>query len=477
MARGRIEILSRHDVERIHGTSIMVLEKVGVMVHSPLVSEALMEAGGRKSGDGTRLLMPEGMVKEALRTAPKKMTLASRDGKNDLMIPSDRLYVANGGEGVYMKDMVTGETHPANSDDLRKFAILSEALPQADFFWPMVGAQEQPVELKGITEADVSLRHTRKHVQAMATNMQEARDMVDLAALLVGGKEELAKRPIISAVECPISPLTFEHGLVEGQFELSKWGIPVVAMSAAVAGLTSPVTIAGTTAQVNAENLASLVISQTANSGAPFIYSSDSCPGDLQGGSIDYSALEAPLMRAAFGQMGRSYGLPTMVTGIGTEGLSASLANAWEGVPHVALQTLIPSDLGSGFGGVDQAMGASTEQFVADAWIWDVARNIGRDFEFDDAAISFETIRDAGIDGNFLSKRHTVTRFRKEAVSTTMPAAAPATRAMEKERGALIRRAKLEADRILASGGQVVSKEEDAAMAELMGRIRGRYGR
>ncbi len=477
MARGRIEILSRHDVDRIHGTSIRVLERVGVLVHSTLVSDALIRAGGKRSTDGARILMPEDMVKEALRTAPKSMLLASRDGKNDLRIPSDRLYVANGGEGVYIKDMLTGQMRPADSDDLRDFAILSEALPQADFFWPMVGAQEQPVELKGITEADVSLRYTRKHVQAMATGMQEARDMVDLAALLVGGKEELAKRPIISAIECPISPLTFEHGLVEGQFELSKWGVPVVAMSAAVAGLTSPVTIAGTTAQVNAENLASLVITQTAKEGAPFIYSSDSCPGDLQGGSIDYSALEAPLMRAAISQMGRSYGLPTMVTGIGTEGLSASLANEWEGVPHIALQTLVPSDLGSGLGGVDQAMGAATEQFVADAWIWGIARNIARDFGFEDDDISFETIRDAGLDGNFLSKRHTVSRFRKEAVSTTMPEAAPATRAKEKERGALIRRAKAEADRILASGKEVVSKEEGAAMADLMGRIRKRYGR
>ncbi len=476
MARGKLEILGRHDVDRIHGTSIKVLERVGIQVHSSLVSDELLRTGATRSKDGTRILIPEEMVNEALRKAPRSILLASRDGRNDITIPSGRLFVANGGEGVYMKDMLTGATKPADSTDLRKFAILSEAMPQADFFWPMVGAQEQPVDLKGITEADVSLRYTRKHVQAMATNMQEARDMVELAALLTGGKEELAKRPIISAVECPISPLTFEHGLVEGQFELSKWGIPVVAMSAAVAGLTSPVTIAGTTAQVNAENLASLVISQTAREGAPFIYSSDSCPGDLQGGSIDYSALEAPLMRTAIGQMGRSYGLPTMVTGIGTEGLSVTLANAWEGVAHVALQTMVPSDLGSGLGGVDQAMGASTEQFVADAWVWEIARNMAREFEFDDAAISLETISEAGIDGKFLSKRHTMARFRKEAVSTIMPAAAPATRSRETERGALIRKAKAEADRILAAGKEVVSKEEGAAMAELMGRIRKRYG-
>lgn len=472
MARGRLEFLSRDEIERIHGTSVRVLEEVGVSILSPVVSQALVDAGAERSGDGKRVLLPESMVKAALSNAPKSIVLASRDGKNDLTIPSERLYAANGGEGVHIKDMVTGAARPASSRDLKDFAVLVDQLPHVDFFWPMVGALEQPVELKGMVELDVSLRHTTKHVQAMATGFDEARHMVEMASLLTGGPDALAKRPIISAIECPISPLTFEKGLVEGQFELSRAGVPVVAMAAAVAGLTSPVTIAGTAAQVNAENLASLVISQTARKGAPFIYSSDSCPGDLQSGSIDYAALEAPLMRTAAGQMGRRYGLPTMVAGLGLESLSTVIANPWEGVPHISLQAAVPSDLGSGFGGVDQAVGASFEQLVADAWVWEVARELIREFDADDDAISFETIRDAGLDGKFLGKRHTATRFKKEFISIRQPAAAAATRARDQERGGLLKKAKKEVEVLLRRERQVVSKDEDRAMSDLMKRIR-----
>jgi trimethylamine--corrinoid protein Co-methyltransferase len=60
--------------------------------------------------------------------------------------------------------------------------------------------------------------------------------------------------------------------------ELAKAGIPVVAMNAPIAGVTSPVTLAGTVAQVTAENLASLVICQAGKKDAPFIFSSDSSP-------------------------------------------------------------------------------------------------------------------------------------------------------------------------------------------------------
>jgi len=470
MARGTLEFLGKQEIARIHDTSLRVLEKVGVLVHSESTRDMLLKSGALASKDGSRVLMPEEIVRSALSDAPKTVLLAGRDRKHDITIPSaDRVYVATGGEGVYIKDLVSGQTRPSHSDALRDFAILAEALPQVDFFWPIVGALEQPVHRKGMTELKVSMENTVKHVQAMATTGLEARQMVEFGCIFTGTPEALAKRPLFSAVECPISPLTFEEGLVEGQVELAKAGIPVVAMSASVLGLTSPVTIAGTIAQVNAENLASLVISQTARKGAPFIYSSDSCPGDLQLGSIDYGALEASLVRAGMGQMGRHYGLPTMVCGIGLEELSVGLANLWEGVPYMLTQSIVPSDLASGFGGIDQAAGASFEQLLVDAWVWDIAKEFTRPFDASDEAISFETIRDAGLDGNFLAKRHTAARFRKESAATRLPDAALGNRRKGTVRGAVIKKAHEEVARMLKAPREpLVSRQESMAAEDYL---------
>ncbi len=249
-----------------------------------------------------------------------------------------------------------------------------------------------------------------------------------------------------------------------------------MAMVASVAGLTSPVTLSGTIAQVNSENLASLVMSQVAEKGAPWIYSSDSVPGDLVTGSIDYGALEAQLLRAGAGQMGRYYGLPTMVAGVGLESSSLSLGSVQEGVPAMSMMALVPSDLGSGFGGVDQAAGASYEQMVVDAWVWDVARDFVREFSADDAAISFETIRDAGLDGNFLGKRHTLNRFRKESASVSKSEAAFSGKTGNGKRGDLLRKANEEAKRILKdSRAPVVSKDESRRMDEFIKDISRRH--
>ncbi len=290
--------------------------------------------------------------------------------------------------------------------------------------------------------------------------------MVELASIFTGGEDGLAKKPIFSAVECPISPLTFEKGLVEAQVELARAGIPVVAMAASVAGLTSPVTVSGTLAQVNAENLASLVISQAARKGAPFIYSIDSSPGDLKTGSIDYGALEVPMIRTGAGQLSRSYGLPTMVAGVGLENMSHTMVNEWEGVPHMSIQSMIPSDLGSGFGGIDMATGASFEQLVADAWVWRVAREFARDFDTSPEAISFETIRDAGMDGNFLGKRHTISRFRKEIIGSAIPQASLEMRMRPGKQGDLIRRAHAEVKKILSRPKTPLMTKEEMTKVE-----------
>jgi len=469
MAKGKLEFLTSTEIRRIHDTSIRVLEEVGVVVHSEVVTKMLVDSGAMLSKDGKRIHMPQELVKSALAHAPKSILLATRDGKGDMGIPDhNRLHVSNGGEGVYIKEMLTGATRPSTLEDVQNFTVIIESLPQVDFAWGMVGALDLPPDLKNIAEFKTGLENTRKHFQGGASDAEEAREMIALASILTDGPENLKKNPIFSGTECPISPLTFEGGLAEAQVEFAKAGVPVVAMVASVAGLTSPVTLSGTIAQVNAENLASLVISQAAEKGAPWIYSSDSVPGDLVTGSIDYGALEAQLLRTGAGQMGRYYGLPTMVAGIGLESSSLSLASVQEGVPSMSMMGLVPSDLGSGFGGVDQAAGASYEQLVVDAWVWDVAREFAREFSADDQAISFETIRDAGLDGNFLGKRHTLSRFKTEFTSITKPGVVFSGKTDNGNRGDLLRKAKDEAQRILKDvRAPVVSKDEARRMDEL----------
>lgn len=469
MAHATMRFLSRQDIERIHAMTMRVLEQVGVAIHSDAVREMLVKAGAERSKDGKRILLPEAMVKSAIASAPKSMVLASRDRQWDMKVPTDgRTYMANGGEGIFVKDMITGEQRYSTADDVRDFTIFANELPQVDFWWQMVGATEQPNHLKYLLELKLGFEYTVKHIQAMAGGAQEARRSIEMASILSGDEEELRRRPIISACLCPISPLTFEGGLSEAQAEFARAGIPVVAMVAAVAGLTAPVTLAGAITQVNAENLASLTITQVASKGAPWIYSSDTSAGNLRTGSINYRAFETYLLRAGQSQMGRHYGLPTMLAGVSLEDVSLSIGSIEEGVPYMVVQGMVDSDFGSGFGGVDEAAGASYEQYLLDTWVWEAAKGFVREFETDEAAISFETIAAAALDMNFLGKRHTISRFKKEFFDTTHPEATIGGPKDVRPRGELIKKAYEETKKMLSGPKKlVVSRDE----SERMGRI------
>lgn len=450
MARGRMEVLEKDEIERIDAISIRILAELGVSIHSEKVRRMLEGEGCIRSKEGDRTLIPEDVVRSAVSNrSGRTILLASRDKKHDISIPCGRIFMANGGEAVYVKNLVTGESHPSTIEDVIGFTILADNLPQVDFLWTMSGATEQPSHIKELLEQRASFEYSAKHYQGGAMTARQAKEMIEVASILSGGEKDLEKRPIFSVVQCPFSPLTFEGGVAEAQVELAKGGIPIVAMSAPIAGVTSPVTLSGTITQTNAENLASLVISQTGKKGAPFIYSSDSSPADMKTGSIDYGGIESVLMHAGCGQMGRHYGLPTMVAGAGVHEASVLLGTVQEGVPLMMLEALNRSDLGSAFGGIDNALGSSYEQMVADAWIWEYAREFARDFKSDDEAISFETIRAVLKGGSYLSQPHTMKNFKRENLAASRPEMAPPARDVVGGRGALIRKARVEAERIL----------------------------
>jgi trimethylamine--corrinoid protein Co-methyltransferase len=474
LARGTLTVLDKEEVERIHAASIRILEKIGVAIHSDSVRHLVERAGCTPSADFSRTLIPEEVVKSALSRAPKSILLASRDRKHDLLIPSsDRTFMSNGGEGIYVKNLLTGKTHTSGTKDTIDFTVLAEKIPQVDFLWTMVGAIDQPVFIKELVELKVCFENTNKHFMGGALSAEQAKDMIEMLAVLSGGRKELERRPICSGVQCPIPPLSFDKGLVEAQVEFARAKLPVCAMSAPIAGIASPITLAGTLAQTNAENLASLVISQAACKGAPFIYSSDSSPADMRTGSIDYGGVESPLLHAGCGQMGRHYGLPTMVSGATIEEASMSLGNAQEGIKLMLAEALLPSDLGSGFGGIDNALGASLEQFVVDTWVWDLTREFVRTFETDEDAISLETIRQTAQSGSYLTQPHTIRRFRKEVISASRPELAPEKRDEIRPRGSLVKKARKEAERLLKEPrGQFLSKGEAKELEALMARFR-----
>jgi len=417
MAEGQISILSGKEIQLVHEKTLQILENPGIAVMSASALRLLEDGGARIDKKTMRASIPESLVKETILKAPKKMRLAARDPKRDMVVPRPGPpYMATNGTAVYMTDLETGEKHTTNGSDLKDFMVLCDAMDPLDYVWPIVTAHDAPDKTHALSELTISLLNTTKHVQGEAISALEARAEIEVGAAIAGGMDKLAKRPLFSVVQCPICPLEFERGSADAVIEFAKAGIPVVSMSMALCGLTSPVTIAATVAIVNAENIASFAISQMAKAGAPVIYSSESTSPNMKTGGIHYGSLEETLLAAAGAQMAKHYGVPSMVGGFST-GLSGESPGFYLDPAELIFTTMTTAtgtDFGSGIGGLDQAKGASLEQIVIDCDLWEMVRELRRISLFDEAHFVVDMIRSVGPGGSFLRNPHTARNMRKE---------------------------------------------------------------
>ena len=94
-------------------------------------------------------------------------------------------------------------------------AKLVDGLDGIDFQWPSLSAKDMPPHAQTLYELWITLENSSKHFQGDAIHgAHNAQAQIDMAALIVGGREELKKRPIISMIVCPLAPLYFEKGAI-----------------------------------------------------------------------------------------------------------------------------------------------------------------------------------------------------------------------------------------------------------------------
>jgi len=417
MAAARLRFLDKREEDFVHEQSIKCLREIGVLVRSHIVLKTL-ESGGASVDMKTGIAkIPESMVNEALRKAPRSIILYGRESRHDLRLPVESSpHVGTTGLGIYMRDIDTGQKRPSTRKDITEFIRLADALDPVGFCWTSLTATEVKQEAHGLHELWTAMQNTTKHVHSVeVSSAADSQRQVQLAALVAGGEDALRKKPLFSVICCSIAPLSFDEHAVEGMAELAKRGIPVASMSMSLSGGSAPVTIAGTVINANTENLASLCITQFTSPGAPHIYCSSSAPISMRTGSINYMTSEPAVISTSLGQMAARYKLPCEV---GDWGLNDKEE---PGIPHsftevfgVVLTTMCGTDICGGMGGLDAVKGASLEQLVIDAYMWDDLRAYMRSYVFDEEHAALDVIRAVGHGNSFLTHPHTLRNFKKE---------------------------------------------------------------
>ena len=336
------ERMTNEQVLQIHQASMQILNDYGLICFNGEAAEIFHSNGAEvtsvSSGDNPYWLVkiPEKLVLRALDSAPKIVKLGARNKDNSLIMKGEepRVFFVTGSETniwldvdfqPYVKksdpdiEVMVPEFHRRRCTvlDLCQAAHLCEHLDTLDAFIRPVNIQDKDINYdnKDVNKYFASLNNTTKHVMAGLTNLKQLDNVVNMAKLIVGGEEELKENPIISFIACLVkSPLQFVDDTTQTVIEICRRGLPLVVSSSPQAGTTAPIKEDGIIAQINAEVLAGITLSQLVNDGTPVLYGSVPVRARMDTLSDSYGSVETSQYNIDCVQMARFYKLPCYST-------------------------------------------------------------------------------------------------------------------------------------------------------------------
>jgi len=310
-----LQAFSNDELDDIHHATLEVLEKTGVFIANDEALDIFDGAGAKVDRKKKIVKIPPYLVEEAIRSAPSKILLAARDSKYDKVLEAGRVHFTNFSEGIQVIDPYTGERRSPVKTDLANAAKVVDYLDDIDVCEKAVGSSDVPQAVMSLHNAEAMLSNTTKHCCVGPGNGFLLHKLVRIAAVIAGGIKKLEQRPILSFTTCPVSPLKLISECCEIIIEAARSASVINILSMAMAGGTSPVTLAGTLVTHNAEVLSGITLNQLVRRGAPVIYGSSTTAMDLRIGTASVGTPECAIISGAVARLARYYALPSYVAG------------------------------------------------------------------------------------------------------------------------------------------------------------------
>jgi trimethylamine--corrinoid protein Co-methyltransferase len=180
------------------------------------------------------------------------------------------------------------------------------------------------------------------------------------------------------------------------------------------AGITGPVTLAGSIIVNNAEVLAGLTMAQLAAPGSPFMYGTGGAAFDMRTMTWAGGGPERALISAGAGELSHHYGFPILCGGIVTSAKLPGPQACYEKMSSGLPQFYAGCDMIAGLGLLDDVTMLSYEQMVIDDEMAKIMARLAYGVTVDDDHMAVDVIKRVGPGGSFLADRHTMQWLSKE---------------------------------------------------------------
>ena len=395
---------AEHEVaEKIHNAAMALLKDPGIRLDHDEICKGLLDAGAQKGVSADVIRFPKELVAEKLALCPREFVFADKEGNGrPVSAKSDAVIWSVPGLKMYENYAI----RPFTKDDMARVARLLDQLENVDGVFGFA-LDDVPPRARDVVGLRVMAENTKKHIRVLCFTPQGSDMMVEM-------KKVVGDYPWFSVGFTAHGPLRWTNLALEIFKRSAGHGIPTTINGEPMAGVSGPVTLAGSAAVGTAEILAGMVINQILEPGRPCVFNLGLAHTfDMRTSIAVTGGPENHLFAQMAAMMGRFYNLPS-ASWVSTESMCPDAQTAIE--KTCGLLTHLQSRVSNiwSVGQLESELTFSPAQAVIDDEIIAYVKRYLDGISVNDESLAVELIKQVGISGSFLEQPHTANHFRTE---------------------------------------------------------------
>ncbi|MBT5001624.1 MAG: trimethylamine methyltransferase family protein [Tateyamaria sp.] len=458
MSGGTFNPLSDGDVLRIHTAALDALETIG-LADAPTSGINYLTSVGAILGDDGRIRFPRGLVEDTIAKANRSITLHARNPSQDLDLSGSKVHYGTAGAAVHLVEANGREYRESGVQDLHDAARICDVLDNLHFVQrPMVCRDIMDNCEMDYNSIYACVSGTTKHVGTSFSEPHHVAPAMEMLHLIAGSEDKWRERPFVSNSNCfVVPPMKFATESCLVMEECIAHGMPVLLLSAGMAGATAPSTIAGAIVQAVAECLAGLIYVNAVKFGAPAIFGTWPFGLDLRTGAMTGGSGEQALLTSGCAQMHRFYDLPGGAAAGIADSKLPDMQAGWEQMCSNVMAGLAGLNMVYEAAGMHASLlGFCHESLIIGDDIIGQALRCVRGIEVNEETLALDQIADVTMNGpgHYLGTEQTLSRMQTDCVYPKMGDRTSPKEWAELDKPDLIAKATARKEKILAVRSQ-----------------------
>jgi trimethylamine--corrinoid protein Co-methyltransferase len=404
------ELVSEEGLHKLHQASLTILSEIGIDFYDDEVLAIL--AGHGAVVKGSTVFFDPISVMQYVFMAPSRFTQLARNPANNVILGGNYVCFAPVYGPPFVYDQARGRREATLEDfqNIVKLTYLSPYLHHSG--GTVVEPTDLPTHTRHLDMIYSHVKYSDKPFMGSVTSGPNATDSVIMAEIVFGA-EAMQENPALLSLINISSPRRLDERMLSALKVYARARQAMIITPFILSGAMAPVSVAGTVAQLNAEALAGIALTQMINPGTPVIYGAFQTNVDLQSGSPVFGSAESQLALFASAQLARMHNLPFRSGGMFASSKIADAQAAYESV-----QVMLPAILARvnfvlhAAGWLEGGLTTGYEKFVLDCELLGMYHKFLQGLDLSDEAMALESIRAVPPGGHHLGTDYTLHNFR-----------------------------------------------------------------